>query len=87
MIIAIPNIAAAECYADYKAKQTAGDLQLHYGVVQVADELCGDKAAIKLDIQNRISLDGWQVLRVMSSFDQSDLNSKQADAGEYFLRY
>jgi len=87
LMLGLPSVAAAECYADYKAKQEVEELQLHYGVIQVADNLCGDMAAIKEDIQGRISPDGWKVLRVMSSFGQSDLNSKQADAGEYFLRY
>jgi hypothetical protein len=86
-VIAAPTGASAECYADYKAKQTAGDLRLHYGVVKVPDRACGDKQAIAKNVKSRISGEGWQLLRVMSSFDETGLSSRQADAGEYFLRY
>lgn len=86
-LMALPNLAAAQCYADYKAKQTSGELQLHYGVIEIPDRICGNQPQMKKNIQTRIAGDGWQVLRVMSSFDDTILNSKQADAGEFFLRY
>jgi hypothetical protein len=86
-VIVMPSMASAECYADYKAKQISGDLQLHYGVVELPDAVCGDKGATQAQIRARISGDGWKLLRVMSSFGADQLNSKQADAGEYFLRY
>lgn len=86
-LFALPYSASANCYADYKAKQTSGDLQLHYGVVQIPDDICGDLTLIEPHVQTRIGADGWQVLRIMSSFDDADLKAKQEDAGEYFLRY
>lgn len=86
-LLALPNTALANCYADYKAKQTSGELKLHYGVVQVPDGICSDKGAIADNVRSRISGDGWQLLRVMSSFDETKLNNKRADAGDYFLRY
>tara|TARA_R110002096_G_scaffold46032_6_gene123055 strand:- start:29765 stop:30061 length:297 start_codon:yes stop_codon:yes gene_type:complete len=85
--IALPSLASAECYADYKAKQTSGDLRLHYGIVELPDAICGDKNAMNAQIQGRIGGDGWKLLRVMSTFGADQLNNKQADAGEYFLRY
>ncbi len=86
-MIAMPTLASAECYADYKAKQTSGDLRLHYGVAQLPDAVCGDIDAATVQIQTRIAGDGWTLLRVMSTFGADQLNNKQADAGEYFLRY
>lgn len=86
-MIAMPTLASAECYADYKAKQTSGDLRLHYGVAQLPDAACSDMEAASVQIQTRIADDGWTLLRVMSTFGADQLNNKQADAGEYFLRY
>lgn len=86
-LITMPTLASAECYVDYKAKQTSGDLRLHYGVMKLPDAACGDGDATANQIQARISGDGWELLRVMSSFDANALDNKQADAGEYFLRY
>ena len=36
--------AAAECYADYKAKRD-DPLKLHYGVIALPDAICGIAAA------------------------------------------
>ena len=82
----VAQSAAAECFADYKAKRDAGGLELHYGVIAL-NQPCGNKAAIEEEVRNRIAGDGWQLLRVMSSFERSKLQDKQPDAGDYFLRY
>ena len=75
----------AQCFVDYKAKRDAGGLELHYGVMQL--NTCENAQDIDAEVQARIAQDGWQLLRVMSSFKQNKLQDKQANAGEYFLRY
>lgn len=77
--------ASAACYADYKAKRDA-PLQLHYGVAQVSDGAC-DVNAAAAEIQGRISGDGWQLLTVLSVFDDAGLDARRDSAGEFFLRY
>ena len=84
---ALPSMASAQCYADYKAKQASGDLRLHYGVIELADTACADPTSADARVQARISGDGWVLLSIMSLFGADQLNTKQADAGEYFLRY
>jgi hypothetical protein len=78
--------AAAECYADYKAKQ--GDpVKFHYGVMQLADASCGDQGAAQAEVKSRLNAAGWQLLKLQSIFGSDQLNQKKADAGEFFLRY
>jgi hypothetical protein len=84
---AMPSAASAQCFADYKAKQTVGELRLHYGVIELADMYCADQSMAATQVQKRISAGGWTLLRIMSFFGSDQLNNKQADAGEYFLRY
>ena len=84
---AAPSMASAQCFADYKAKQTVGELRLHYGVMELAEMYCVDPSSAKAQVQMRIESDGWTLLRIMSFFDSTMLDNKQADAGEYFLRY
>ena len=75
---------AADCYADYKAKQD-NPLRLHYGVI----ELSGDcqKAAAKREIQDRIAPHGWTLLNVISVFGPEGLEQRKPDAGSYYLRF
>jgi hypothetical protein len=77
--------AAAACYADYRAQKT-NPLDLHYGVIQVPDDVCSVSAAAPV-IAGRIASDGWQLLQVISVFDESGLDARRADAGAYFLRF
>ena len=77
--------AAAACYADYRAQKT-NPLDLHYGVIQVPDDACSVGAAASV-IAGRIASDGWQLLQVISVFDDSGLDARRSDAGAYFLRY
>lgn len=83
LLIAAP--ASAACYADYKAKRDA-PLQLHYGVAQVSDGACNPSAAAA-EISSRISGDGWQLLTVVSVFDEAGLDARRGSAGEFFLKY
>lgn len=77
--------AAAECYADYKAKQDA-PLRLHYGVAQLADQPCDRKAA-DAELRPRLKAQGWQLLNIVSTFGPEGLQERKANAGPYFLRY
>ncbi len=76
----------AACYADYKAKRD-NPLRLHYGVVTVKGSNCAPSPAITADVTKRLAAAGWTLLRVESVFDETALDPKKADAGEYFLRF
>lgn len=75
---------AAECYADYKAKQN-NPLRLHYGVIRL-NQGCS-KASAKIEIASRIASGNWVLLNVLSVFDASGLGGKEASAGKFYLRY
>lgn len=75
--------AAAECYADYKAKQD-NPLRLHYGVMQVSS--C-DKGQAKKEISQRLRASGWTLLGVQSVFGPEGLDQRKANAGKFYLRY
>jgi uncharacterized membrane protein len=77
--------AAAECYADYKAKRDE-PLKLHYGVAQVSDANCSPGAA-ESELSPRLAADGWTLLNVLSTFGPDGLEERKASAGAYFLRY
>ena len=79
--------AFAACYVDYKAKQD-DPLRLHYGVMTVeVPPPCMSTPNINADVSRRLEEAGWTLLQVESVFDQAALDSKKADAGEYFLRF
>lgn len=75
---------AAECYADYKAKQDS-PLRLHYGVIQLSGAC--QKGAAKAEISGRIGSQGWTLLNVLSVFGPEGLQQRRADAGSYYLRF
>ena len=75
---------AADCYADYKAKQDS-PLRLHYGVMQVRGACTKQNA--RAELSARLKQNGWTLLNVLSVFDGSGLQGKQANAGQYFLRF
>lgn len=77
---------AADCYADYKAKQEK-PLRLHYGVIELNKAACDNRNKAARQIERRISKDGWQLLNVMSLFDEQGLAQRKESAGKYFLRY
>jgi hypothetical protein len=79
--------ASAECYADYKAKQD-DPLQLHYGVIAVADDACASKDAAAAEIAPRLADAGWTLLAVVSTFGPDGLTEKRKEsAGEFYLRF
>ncbi len=83
--LALASPAAAECYADYKAKQDA-PLRLHYGVAQVSDGNCS-RGAAEGELAPRLAGDGWTMLNVLSTFGPEGLDERKESAGAYFLRY
>ena len=83
-VLALP--AQAACYADYKAKRD-GPLRLHYGVVAVSDGACADPKKARKEVQQKLKSEGWKLLTVLSTFDDSGLDRRRSDAGQYFLRY
>jgi hypothetical protein len=89
MLVA-PQMAMSQdgCFADYKAKRSqAGALQLHYGVIQLDQNACQRPNQIGASVSRRISSDGWTLLRIVSTFDQSGLQQRRGNAGQYFLKY
>ena len=84
-VMAWSSPAAAECFADYKAKQDA-PLRLHYGVAQVSDGACSPGAA-EAELSPRLAGDGWTLLNVLSTFGPEGLEERKASAGDFYLRY
>ena len=74
----------AACFADYKASRE-NPLELQYGVAEIRGE-CSVPAA-EQELEPRLASDGWQLLGVLSTFDESGLEERRESAGEYFLRY
>lgn len=85
LVLAMAGPAAAECFADYKAKQDR-PLRLHYGVAQVTNDNCSRRAAAG-ELAPRLSQDGWTLLNVLSTFGPEGLDERRQSAGAYFLRY
>lgn len=86
LAIFFAQAAHADCYVDYKAKQD-DPLRLHYGVMTVEASPCTSSPNINADVSRRLEAAGWILLQVESVFDEAALDSKKADAGEYFLRF
>lgn len=87
LLLASPVSAA--CYADYKAK-TDNPLRLHYGVIEVPESACRQSAgpaALKKQLAARLASHGWQLLNVVSVFDDSGLARRKESAGQFFLRF
>jgi hypothetical protein len=85
LALGLAGTAAAECYADYKAKRDE-PLKLHYGVAQVSEANCSPGAA-ESELAPRLASDGWTLLNVLSTFGPEGLEERKASAGAYFLRY
>lgn len=83
--LALPmGASAADCYADYKAKQD-NPLRLHYGVIHL-EGTCKRKPA-KAEVSARLAQGGWTLLNVISVFGPEGLDQRRANAGSYFLRF
>jgi len=86
LAVGFASPAAASCFADYKAKQ-GRPLQLHYGVIELDDALCGKPRAAANAIADRIAVEGWTLLNVLSIFGPEGLEQRKDSAGQYFLRF
>ncbi|QBY01818.1 hypothetical protein E2K80_14695 [Rhodophyticola sp. CCM32] len=75
----------AACYADYKAKMD-NPLRLHYGVIALPDTACDAGVAFGV-IAPRVAAGGWELLEVMSIFDDTGLDGRRGDAGQFYLRF
>ena len=79
-----PQVQAADCYADYKAKQD-NPLKLHYGVIQLSGPC--DQGQAGQEVAARLASVGWTLLNVISVFGPEGLQQRKANAGSYFLRF
>lgn len=77
-------VYAADCYADYKAKQD-NPLRLHYGVLQI-NGAC-DRGPAQSEAAARLAQSGWTLLNILSVFGPEGLNERKGNAGSYFLRF
>ena len=84
LVATAPQARAAECYADYKAKQD-NPLNLHYGVIQLSGPC--EQGAARQEIAARLAPVGWTLLNVISVFGPEGLQQRKANAGSYFLRF
>lgn len=75
---------AADCYADYKAKQD-NPLRLHYGVAKVSGAC--SKSSARAQLQQRLGARGWKLLNVVSVFGPEGLEQRKDSAGSNFLRF
>lgn len=81
--LALAGPAHAACFADYKAKQD-GPLRLHYGVAEIS--VCSRQGA-RRELAPRLARAGWELLNIVSVFDDNGLEERRENAGRYFLRY
>lgn len=84
--LGLASPAAADCFADYKAKKD-NPLRLHYGVVKLPDDACANRRDAVDAVASRIGDDGWTLLNVLSVFGESGLQERKESAGRYYLRY
>ena len=82
--LAVP--AQAACYADYKAKRD-NPLRLHYGVIQLPDAACQDRASAEREARARVARGGWELLNVIGTFGDGGLDQRRESAGDFFLRF
>ena len=85
LLVLLAGPAAAACYADYRA-QTSDPFGLHYGVIEIPESACTEAAAAPV-VAERIAAEGWELLELISVFDEAGLEPRRSDAGAYFLRY
>jgi hypothetical protein len=76
--------AQAACYADYKAKRD-NPLQLAYGVSEIHGAC--DPASAYAELAPRLAAGGWQLLEVVSVFDEAGLEERRGNAGQFYLLY
>ncbi|MCC5982983.1 MAG: hypothetical protein JJU42_01350 [Rhodobacteraceae bacterium] len=77
--------AAAQCFADYKAKQD-NPLRLQYGIVELPADACNDHAAAARHVEAVLARHGWTLLQIESTFGPEGFEQRRARAGEIHLR-
>lgn len=75
---------AADCFADYKAKQD-NPLRLHYGVAQLRGAC--DRGSAQTELTARLRAQGWTLLNIVSVFGSEGLAQRRASAGSNYLRF
>jgi hypothetical protein len=84
MIALTGPATAADCYADYKAKQD-NPLRLHYGVAEISGQC--STASARAQLTRRLNARGWTLLNVVSVFGSDGLAQRRDSAGSNFLRF
>ncbi len=84
VLVAAASGASAACFADYKAKRD-DPLRLHYGVAEIRGDCAPGPAAEEL--RPRLDSAGWELLNIVSVFDDSGLSEREESAGEFYLRF
>lgn len=84
--ISASGSAQASCYADYKAKRD-NPLRLHYGIVELSNNICNVPQKVLSNVTERLDIEDWQLLNILSVFDEAGLKKRQESAGKYYLRY
>jgi len=79
LLTGLAGAAQAACYA-----RRDNPLKLHYGVMQVGS--C-DRGAAQGEVASRLAANGWTLLNVLSVFDESGLEARKANAGQFYLRF
>ena len=55
-------------------------------MIEIPARACDPGAAAEV-VARRIGRDGWQLLAIVSVFDDSGLDQRRESAGAFFLRY
>lgn len=85
LLVLLPSLASAACFASYKAKQE-DPLRLHFGVAQVPDSACTKAGAAQV-LAPRLANDGWILLTIDAMVDETELEALKDSAGAFFLKY
>jgi hypothetical protein len=84
-VLSFPVTAsAADCFADYKAKQD-DPLRLHYGVAQLRGAC--DRGSAQAELSARLRAQGWTLLNIVSTFGPEGLAQRKSSAGSNYLRF
>ena len=86
LALAVPGLAWADCYVEYKAKQD-DPLRLHYGISRLAGATCPPRGEAAEALSGSLARDGWTLLGVVATSTEEPGQKKRADAGAYYLRY
>lgn len=83
-VLAANPAHAADCYADYKAKQDS-PLRLHYGVARLRNGC--DRGSAQAELGARLRAQGWTLLNIVSTFGPEGLAERKPSAGSNYLRF